>query len=40
MGFELAAQGIIGVVAEGVAADDQLGEGLEGGDVLPGIDFA
>ena len=40
MGFELAAQGIAGVVAGGVAVDEQLGEGLEGGDVFPGIDFA
>lgn len=40
MGFELAAQGIVGVVAGGVAANDQLGEGLEVGDVFPGIDFA
>lgn len=40
MGFELAVQGIVGVVAGSVAVDDQLGEGLEGGDVFPGIDFA
>lgn len=40
MGFELAAQGIVGVVAGGVVVDEQLGEGLEGGDVFPGIDFA
>ena len=40
MGFELAAQGIVGVVAMCVVVDEQLGEGLEGGDVFPGIDFA
>lgn len=40
MGFELAAQSIVGVVAEGVVVDEQLGEGLEDGDVFLGIDFA
>lgn len=40
MGFELAAQGIIGVVAGGVVVDEQLGEGLEVGDVFFGIDRA
>ena len=40
MGLKLAAQGIVGIVAEGVAVDEQLGEGLEVGDVFPGIDFA
>ena len=40
MGFELAAQDIVGVVTGDVAVDDQLGEGLEGGDVFPRIDFA
>ena len=40
MGFELAVQGIVGIVAGSVAVDDQLGEGLEVGDVFLGIDFA
>lgn len=40
MGFELAAQGIAGVVAGSVAVGEQLGEGLKVGDVFLGIDFA
>ena len=40
MGFELAAQGIVGVVAAGVTVDEPLGEGFESGDIFLDVDFA